>query len=380
MAGVFVNYRVREEPGYATLVHRELAARFGADWVFLASRSIRSGDDYVDAVLDTLRRCNVMLTIIGVRWVDLLKDSDDDWVFRELRQAFELGLRVIPVLVEDAELPTADELPAAIAALARCHYIRLRHYSIGSDMNHLIRELRQTMPAEDRGRGVRPASTKPTTRVSHTFKHPNILVRVVVGDLFEQPDQLVVGFTDMFDTDTTDDLVISSNAVQGQLLHKIYAGDRERLDRELDDALSGLRPLEMEPASKKRVGKLARYPLGTVAVLHPDGQRVFCLAYGEMSNDLVTKSTVDILWASLGTLWSSVARHGRLAPLAMPIVGSELARIDPLNRENLLKLIMLSFVTRSREAMFCKQLTIVVRPKDFNEISTTQVAAYLRRL
>ena len=380
MVGVFVSYRVREQPGYATLVHRELASRFGSDRVFLASRSIRPGDDYVDTVFDTLRSCDVILTIIGPQWIDLLGDPGHDWVYQEIHQAFELDLRVIPVLVEDAELPAADRLPPGITALARCQYVRIRHYSISSDMNHLVRELRQAMPAWRHGSVAKPATGRSPPGANRTFKHPGTSVRVVVGDLFDQPDQLVVGFTNTFDTDTTDDVVISANAVQGQLLHKIYGRDQEWLDRDLEDALSEYRPVALESASDKRLGKLARYPLGTVAVLCPHRRRVFCSAYSEMGNDLVARSTVDTLWASLGSLWSAVAEHGGLEPLAMPIVGSELARIDPLDRENLLKLILMSYVARSREGMFCKELTIVVHPKDFSEINMSQVAAYLRRL
>jgi hypothetical protein len=380
MVGVFVSYRVREQPGYATLVHHELAARLGADRVFLAARSIRPGEDYVAKVFDTLARCDVMLTIIGEQWTDLLRHSEDDWVYRELRQAFELGLRVIPVLVEDTELPTVDKLPPGITALARCQYLRIRHYSFRSDMNGLVRELRETVPPARHGVDVRPRRATPPVGVRHTFQHPKISVRVVVGDLFDQPDQLVVGFTTTFDTDTDDDLVISRNAVQGQLLHNMYRGDREQLDLDLDNALAEYQLNGLESASDKRVGKLARYPLGTVAVLCPDDRRVFCLAYSEMGNDLIARSTVDTLWASLGSLWSAVALHGRLAPLAMPVVGSEMARIDPLNRENLLKLIMLSYVARSREVVFCKELTIVVHPKDVGDINMTQVGAYLRRL
>lgn len=380
MVGVFVNYRVREQPGYATLVHRELSTRFGANQIFLASRSIRPGEDYATTVFENLRRSDVVLAIIGPQWTDQLGDPDHDWVYREIHQAFELGLRVIPVLVEDAELPVTEQLPPGIAALARCQYVRIRHYSISSDINHLVRELRQAVPEWQQSVAAKPATGRLYTSVNHTFKYPSISVRVVVGDLFEQPDQLVVGFTDTFDTDTTDDLVISANAVQGQLLDKIYGGDRAQLDRDLDVALDGYRPVALESAADKPLGRLARYPLGTVAVLCPHGRRVYCPAYSELGNDLVARSTIDTLWASLGSLWSAVAEHGRLAPLAMPIVGSELARIDPLNRENLLKLIMMSYVARSREGVFCKELTIVVHPKDFGEINMAQVAAYLRRL
>ncbi|SMD27475.1 macro domain-containing protein [Kibdelosporangium aridum] len=144
MGGVFVNYRVREQPGYATLLHRELAARLGPDRAFLASRSIRPGDDFVTTVFDTLRRCDVLLAVMGPQWIEFLTDPERDWVHREIQEAFSCGLRVIPVLVEDAELPDAELLPGGIAALARCQAVRIRHYSIDSDLDRLIRELGRT--------------------------------------------------------------------------------------------------------------------------------------------------------------------------------------------------------------------------------------------
>lgn len=139
MPTVFVNYRVLEQPGYATLLHRELAARFGADRVFLASRSLRAGDDFEAEVFARLRRSQVLLAVIGPRWLEFAGDPGTDWVLREIAEAFALGLRVIPVLIEDAELP--DDLPASVAALARCQYVRVRHYSVDSDIEVLVSEL-----------------------------------------------------------------------------------------------------------------------------------------------------------------------------------------------------------------------------------------------
>lgn len=141
MPAIFVNYRVLEQPGYATLLHRELAARFGADRVFLASRSLRAGDDFVAEVFAHLRRSQVLLAVIGPRWLDFAGDPESDWVLREIAEAFALGLRVIPVLIEDAELP--ENLPPSVAALARCQYVRLRHYSIDSDIGVLVQELQR---------------------------------------------------------------------------------------------------------------------------------------------------------------------------------------------------------------------------------------------
>ncbi len=159
MPVMFVNYRVQEQPGYATLVHRELAQRFGQDSVFLAASSIRAGDDYVHEVFDNLRQCEVVLALIGPRWLEFSDRGGEakprvDWVRREIAEAFTKRIRVIPVLIEDAELPAASRLPADIAALSRCQGVRLRHYSIESDISQLIEELRRTIPAL--GRRVKP--------------------------------------------------------------------------------------------------------------------------------------------------------------------------------------------------------------------------------
>ena len=153
MPVVFINYRVREQPGYATLLHRELSSRFGVEQVFIASRSIRPGDDFAREVFESLRHCSILLAVIGPHWLSFRSTStfpglsdDIDWVVREIAEAFTLGIRVIPVLIEDAELPDEANLPADIATLARCQYLRLRHYSIETDITQLIDELNRIVP------------------------------------------------------------------------------------------------------------------------------------------------------------------------------------------------------------------------------------------
>jgi hypothetical protein len=138
---VFVNYRVCDQPGYATLVHRELSRRFGPRSVFLASSSIRAGDDYVDTVFNNLARCDVVLAIIGPRWTHAFHDVTRDWVHRELVEAFTQRIRVVPLLIEDTAMPNPAELPADLTPLTRRQYLRLRHYGIDTDLKALVREL-----------------------------------------------------------------------------------------------------------------------------------------------------------------------------------------------------------------------------------------------
>lgn len=153
MPGVFVNYRTGDGEWAAALVKRELSARFGADQVFYASQSIRLGEDFSREILSGLRRCEVLLALIGPRWVGAVDregvrrlDKADDWVRREITEAFQYGLRVIPVLMDGIDPLTEADLPDALKRLARCQYLRIHHRSDDLDLPRLVDELVELVP------------------------------------------------------------------------------------------------------------------------------------------------------------------------------------------------------------------------------------------
>jgi Domain of unknown function (DUF6430) len=189
-----------------------------------------------------------------------------------------------------------------------------------------------------------------------------------------------VGFSDTFDIDTTNDLVISKASLQGQLIDRIYGGQTNRIEAELAAALRDKGPESTERRAAKRAGKLKRYPIGTVATLGTPARRIFAVAYSRMGNDLVAESTVDRLWRSLDSLWDAVYQNGQLRPVAVPLVGAELARIDNLDRESLLKMMLLSFVARSRERVISRELVVVIHPRDYDKINMLEMEAFLRTL
>lgn len=224
------------------------------------------------------------------------------------------------------------------------------------------------------------ARAYPRSHIRHCFDHPETQVTVLVGDLFEQDAHLVVGFTDTFDTASDGDRIISTASVQGQLAERVYNGDHDKLDRELQAALDGTDHFLTETRDTKRLGKLLRYPVGTVAVLGEPKQRIFALAYSRMSNDLVAQSSVSDWWTSLSSLWDAVYRCGQNGRVAMPLVGSGLARMSFLDRQRLLKMILLSFIARSRESPVCRELRIVIHPADLSGIDMLDAATFLRSL
>jgi Domain of unknown function (DUF6430) len=220
-----------------------------------------------------------------------------------------------------------------------------------------------------------------TLPVVRRWGNPDVTVKIVVGDLFAQHDaHLVIGFTDTFDTAMIDDRLIAASSVQGQLLYRRYGDDHSRLDAELATALADHQATAVEEPTTKPLGKLVRYPIGTVAVIGRPSHHTFLVAYSRMGNDLVPRSSTDDIWHSLSRLWEAVDRHGRRLPIAMPVVGSGLARIDSLSPQNLAQLILLSYLARSRGSPVTRELRLVIWPGDVDKFDLPEIARFLKRL
>ncbi len=216
--------------------------------------------------------------------------------------------------------------------------------------------------------------------IHHQMSGLDVSLDIVAGDLFDQDTHLAVGFSDTFDTSITDDRVIHSSSVQGQLLRRVYHDDQDQLDERLTMALPDISPVSVESRRDKPYGKLARYPLGTVAVLGEPRRLIFAVAYTRMENDLVAHAPVEDLWSCLTKLWDAVYRHGQRGPLSVPLIGSGLARIDTLDRGNLLRLILLSFVSYSRFRLICHELRIVISPGDIHRVNLAGLRDFLDTL
>ncbi|WP_432069402.1 macro domain-containing protein [Streptomyces sp. AA1529] len=202
------------------------------------------------------------------------------------------------------------------------------------------------------------------------------------GDLFEETDaNLVAGFGDTFDTATERDAIISRESVQGQLLHRRYGGDRTLLDRELRSGLRAVTPVGRESARDKPKGKRLRYPIGTVVplALPEPGGRAFAVAYSHQGLDLVARSDPEDLGGSLERLWESVAVHGLLRPVAIPLVGAGLARVA-LRAEQVIVMIVESFLRACRQGPVSPELRIVLRPQDLRGVRLSEVAQYVEAL
>jgi hypothetical protein len=145
---VFINYRGGDTGANGALLHTDLTRRFGEHHVFLDAASIPAGANYVTTLLQCVRSAQMVLAVIGPHWLSATDDTGrrridnpDDWIRRELAEAFAAGIRVIPVLTDDATLPTESELPADIAVLSCCQYRHLRRREHATDLERIADDL-----------------------------------------------------------------------------------------------------------------------------------------------------------------------------------------------------------------------------------------------
>lgn len=144
--GVFVSYRREGTGHFAGRVADRLVERFGADQVFMDVESIEPGLDFRDVIAGAIDRCAVLLAIIGPGWPTARLADADDLVRVEIEAALRRGIRVIPVLVDDAQMPSTADLPPSLAALPRRHGVTVRHASFRQDVGRLLEVLRKVLP------------------------------------------------------------------------------------------------------------------------------------------------------------------------------------------------------------------------------------------
>lgn len=152
MTHIFISYR-RDDTKWATgRLFDHLSARFGDDQIFMDISTLQPGEDFVEVIENAIARCNVLLAIIGPKWLgasdssaERRLDNPQDFVRLEIAHALERGNRVIPVLIDAAEMPTTDTLPENLHALTRRHAVNLRNETFRHDVTRLVEAIEKVM-------------------------------------------------------------------------------------------------------------------------------------------------------------------------------------------------------------------------------------------
>jgi hypothetical protein len=162
---VFISYRRQDSSGHTGRLHDRLAAEFGDERIILDVDDIELGLDFAKQISDFVAGCDALLAVIGPSWLTLAEkdgtpriENPDDFVRLEIAAALERDVRVVPVLVNGAQMPTADQLPEEIKPLALRHGLELSDQRWSYDVGRLVDSLRPLDgPVEPRAEKPAPA-------------------------------------------------------------------------------------------------------------------------------------------------------------------------------------------------------------------------------
>jgi hypothetical protein len=121
---VFINYRRQDTAAAAEHLHVSLGQKLGMERIFRDEATIELGEEFPEVIEQAIRSASVVLALIGPSWLTVKGKSGKrrldeplDYVRRELETAMKHRVKVIPVLVDGATMPTNDELPESLRHL-----------------------------------------------------------------------------------------------------------------------------------------------------------------------------------------------------------------------------------------------------------------------
>jgi formylglycine-generating enzyme required for sulfatase activity len=218
MPRIFLSYRRKDSAGVAGRIYDRLRAHFGNDAVFMDIDSIPFGEDFREHIDAAVGQCDVVLAVIGMKWAWKTKtqrrlDDPRDFVRIELESALNRNLPVIPILIDEARMPSEADLPPSLARLAFRNAIDVDQ---GRDFHpHIDRLIRgiefhfqkspsaNKKPLRDALIQLTMSESSPPTPVTMLTNSVGItLVRIEPGEFLmgttkDQVDQLIRMFPDV---------------------------------------------------------------------------------------------------------------------------------------------------------------------------------------
>lgn len=121
---------------------------------------------------EQVEQCDVLISVIGKDWLYARDehgarrlDNPNDFVRVEIEAALARDKRVIPVLVGQLPMPSADQLPEGLKPLARRHAVRLTHERFRADTQALIAAVQRALKIAEEARvAQRQAETEAKRR------------------------------------------------------------------------------------------------------------------------------------------------------------------------------------------------------------------------
>lgn len=178
---VFINYRREDSQAAAGRLYDRFLQHFDRDKVFMDVDGIAPGTDFVQTLERQVAQCDAFVAVIGPHWSTLKGksgsrriDDPNDYVRLELEAALQRDIRVIPVLVDGAAMPSAVDVPASLQGFVRRQAVEVSHSRFGSDVDGLATAVAQAI-------GVQPKKKRTANIDLAGDENPKSFIETLFG-------------------------------------------------------------------------------------------------------------------------------------------------------------------------------------------------------
>lgn len=161
-------------------------------------------------------------------------------------------------------------------------------------------------------------------------------------DIFDGKDIVVIPVNEYFDT-LVDYDIISSNSIHGKFINKYFKNKVNELDTKIHNSLQkqNIRYDTVE----RNVGKLKKYPLGSVAMVEESGKVYFLAALTRFNKNNKAECNQLEYYETVVKLLKFINEYGQGKSVTLPLLGGGLARLNAEKQvilENLISVIKLN--------------------------------------
>ncbi|MBX3576617.1 MAG: TIR domain-containing protein [Rhizobiaceae bacterium] len=163
---VFISYRRETASWPAKQIRRALIDVLPADDVFMDIDSIPIGKNFETTLKEWVAQCGTMLAIIDDKWLTVVDkkgnrrlDSKTDYVRIEIAAGLARGIRVVPVLLDGASMPAAEDLPTGLKGLRKRQAVRIDLHTDDTDIASMLIKLGLVPAAEADRKPAPPPAT-----------------------------------------------------------------------------------------------------------------------------------------------------------------------------------------------------------------------------
>jgi hypothetical protein len=168
---IFISYRREDTSGESGRLKDKLELEFGKNKIFYDVETLEAGLNFEQTISLALNESKVLLAMIGPHWLKVADSNgnpriflEEDWVRKEISKALGKGIRVIPVLVNGAKIPSKQDLPEDLIELSMKHAQELSssrwNYDVSKLVEVLKKEISSTLDLKTNFLGDLPEFTK----------------------------------------------------------------------------------------------------------------------------------------------------------------------------------------------------------------------------